>query len=110
MKMRMLTSLLTRARSLLQRNVKGALTTMPLGFRGHRVSVVDKVTGVRWSGRAIWVINEHPRPGGESTIGFLFSSAGSPTLSPGSIVMLRSRRFATGEVDEIRGVAVHELH
>ena len=67
MKMRMLTSLLTRARSLLQRNVKGALTTMPLGFRGHRVSVVDKVTGVRWSGRAIWVINKHPRPGGEST-------------------------------------------
>ena len=80
-----------------------------LGLSGSTVEVRDQISGTTWNGRAVRVVNEHPKKTSESMIGFLFDAAGSPALSIGSVVSHESRRFVVLETGSIVGATVREL-
>ena len=111
----MITKLLTRVRA----RVRARFHTPPrtlavfimgiLGFRGSLIEVTDQISGVVWSGRAVRVVNENPKTTAESMVGFLFVDAGSPSLSIGSVVSFKSRRFVVQGSGSIVGVTVREL-
>ena len=81
-----------------------------LGLSGSTVEVRDQISGTTWNGRAVRVVDEHPKKTSESMIGFLFDAPGSPPLSIGSVVSFRSRRFVILATGDIRGATVHEIN
>ena len=81
-----------------------------LGLRGSLVTVRDQVTGTVWSGRVLRVVDENPRPGGPSMVGFFFGGSTPPSLSTGSVVSFKSRRFAITDAGSVQAALVNEIH